>query len=164
MFRSKGHVWTHVADMTQILLQRNKINNEDKGRKGWQCSTSLRSAYKTLARSSIFSVRTEARGLDLIYMLDFQSRCVYFKSSSDALKQRKNFSLGGIARLCGMPTLSANPRESMTNAFILCGYLLPACLNLPKKKTLTMRQHKTSATVQSSLRFPMRTVIFDIHF
>lgn len=34
MFRPKGHVWTHVADMTQIPLQRNKINNEDKGRKG----------------------------------------------------------------------------------------------------------------------------------
>lgn len=164
MFRPKGHVWTHVVDMTQIPLQRNKINNKDKGRKGWQSSASLRSAQKTLARSSIVSFRTEARGLDLIYMVDFQSRCVYFKSSSDSLQQRKNFGLGGITRLCGMPTLSANPGESVTNAFIPCGYLLPACSNLPKKKTLNMRQHKTSAAVGSSQRFLMRTVIFDIHF
>lgn len=137
MFRPKGHVWTHVGDMTQIPLWRNKINNKGKGKEGWWCSTSLRSAQKTLASSSIFSFQTEARGLDLIYMFDLQSRCVYFKSSSDSLKQRMDSSLGGITRLCETPTLSSTSaihRQSVTNASILCCYLIPACVNLPKKK------------------------------
>jgi len=118
MFRSQGHVWAHVEDMTQIPLLRNQINNKGKRTEGWWCSTSSRPDQKTLTSSFIFSFQTEARDLDLVYTVNLQSRCVYSKHSSDSLKQRMDCSLRGVAGLCEWPQLSpssANPWECVTN-------------------------------------------------
>lgn len=86
-----------------------------------------------------------------------------FQKQFRFLKVKDGFQPPGITRLCETPILSSsppNPRVSVTNAFILCCYLLKSS----QEKTPTMKQHETSATAQWSLKFLMRTVIFKLHF